>query len=228
MNMQVTWLGHAALAIAVGGRKLLIDPYLSENPAAAAKAGDVDADFILITHGHYDHIGDTLAIARRTGAIVLSTPGVARWLAAQGAGRVQEQGIGGKTAQPFGTLQLTKAVHDGSLPDRSSGGAPAGFVIISPEGRKAYIAGDTFLFDEMAAIGEENLDLAVLPIGGKFTMDPGDALRAVELLRPQAALPYHYGTWQMIQQDPERWKRDVEASTPTRVTVLKPGENLVI
>jgi L-ascorbate metabolism protein UlaG (beta-lactamase superfamily) len=228
MSMQITWLGHAALAIAVGGRKLLVDPYLSENPKAAAKAGNAEADFILVTHGHGDHIGDALAIARRTGAVILSTPGVARWLVAQGADRVQEQPIGGTIAQPFGGLQLTKAVHDGSLPDGSSGGAPAGFVITSPEGKRVYIAGDTGLFEEMAAIGGEGLDLAILPIGGKYTMDPGDALRAVNLLRPKAVLPYHYGTWKVIEQDADSWKREVEEKTPAKVFLLRPGESLTI
>ncbi len=226
MTTNITWLGHAALAITMGGKKLLVDPYLSENPLAAAKAGEVEADFILVTHGHHDHIGDALAIARRTGAVVIGTPGVARWLKAQGAARTQEQPIGTKAAFPFGGLQVTMAVHDGSLPDGSSGGLPAGFVIASPEGQRLYIAGDTFLFDDMVAIGTEGLDLAVLPIGGKYTMDPADALQAVKLLRPKAVLPYHYDTWKVIEQNPESWKRDVEVATPAKVVVLKPGGSM--
>jgi L-ascorbate metabolism protein UlaG (beta-lactamase superfamily) len=209
MTTNITWLGHAALAITMGGKKLLVDPYLSENPLAAAKAGEVEADFILVTHGHHDHIGDALAIARRTGAVVIGTPGVARWLKAQGAARTQEQPIGTKAAFPFGGLQVTMAVHDGSLPDGSSGGLPAGFVIASPEGQRLYIAGDTFL-----------------PIGGKYTMDPADALQAVKLLRPKAVLPYHYDTWKVIEQNPESWKRDVEVATPAKVVVLKPGGSM--
>jgi L-ascorbate metabolism protein UlaG (beta-lactamase superfamily) len=226
MSIHLVWLGHAVLEITVGGKVLLIDPYFSKNPAAAIRAERARADFILVSHGHHDHVGDAVAIAQRTGAEVISTPGVARWLTGQGAARTVGQEIGAVRTHPFGTLQLTKAVHDGKLPDGSPGGDPAGFVIGAESGERIYVAGDTFLFDEMADIGKGGIDLAVLPIGGKYTMDPKDALQAVKLLRPKRALPYHFGTWDIIEQDPNRWRRDVEAGTETEVTVLKPGEGM--
>jgi L-ascorbate metabolism protein UlaG (beta-lactamase superfamily) len=226
MSVHIVWLGHAALEIACGGKILLVDPYFTKNPAAAIRPEQARADFILVSHGHHDHIGDTVAIAQRTGAEVIANPGVARWLAGQGAARAAGQEIGAVKTHAFGTLQLTKAVHDGSLPDGSAGGEPAGFVIGAPEGERIYIAGDTFFFDEMAGIGAGGLDLAILPIGGKYTMDPADGLKAVRSLKPRRALPYHFGTWDIIQQDPLRWKREVEEATPVRVTVLQPGEGM--
>lgn len=220
----LTWYGHATLGLETGGYKILIDPFFSGNPAAAVSAETVAADFILVTHGHGDHIGDTAAIARRTGALVISNYEIATWLGNQGL-KTHGQHLGGGFKHPFGYLKLTLALHGSALPDGSYGGNPAGFLLTTNDGQKIYLAGDTGLFYDMKLIGEEGLDLAVLPIGDNFTMGPADALRAVKLLTPKTVIPIHFGTWGLIDQDPASWAAQVEKETTSRVVVLKPGEH---
>jgi L-ascorbate metabolism protein UlaG (beta-lactamase superfamily) len=222
--ITLTWYGHAALGLETGGKKILIDPYFSGNPAASTTAGKVNADFILITHGHGDHLGDTMDIAKRTGATVISNIEISRWLGKQG---LTAQGLqfGLQSVTPFGVLKLTQAVHGTGLPDGSDGGLPGGFLLMV-DGKKLYIAGDTALFDGMKSIGSEGLDLAVLPIGGFYTMDPDQALQAVKILAPKQVIPYHFNTWDKIVQDPHAWAARVEKETMTKVHVLKPGESL--
>lgn len=223
----LTWYGHAALGLETGGSHILIDPFFSGNPAAITSADAVQADFILVTHGHGDHLGDTVAIARRTGALVISNFEIASWLGNQGI-KTHPQHIGGGYRHPFGYLKLTPALHGSALPDGSYGGNPAGFLIATNDDKKIYIAGDTGLFGDMKLIGEEGLDLAVIPIGDNFTMGPDDALRAVRLLLPKVVIPIHYGTWKLIDQDPLAWAGRVEKETGVRVVVLKPGESFKI
>lgn len=223
----LTWYGHAALGLETGGSHILIDPFFSGNPAAITSADAVQADFILVTHGHGDHLGDTVAIARRTGALVISNFEIASWLGNQGI-KTHPQHIGGGYRHPFGYLKLTPALHGSALPDGSYGGNPAGFLIATNDDKKIYIAGDTGLFGDMKLIGEEGLDLAVIPIGDNFTMGPDDALRAVRLLLPKVVIPIHYGTWELIDQDPLAWAGRVEKETGVRVVVLKPGESFKI
>jgi len=222
MTTKLTWYGHAALGLETAGEKLLVDPYLSGNPAAAAAAETLAADYILLTHGHGDHLGDTLSIARRTGATVISNAEIASWLGKQGL-KTHAQHLGGGHRYPFGYLKLTLALHGSGLPDGTYGGNPAGFLLTTVDGKKLYIAGDTGLFGDMRLIGEEGVDLAVLPIGDNYTMGPDDALRAVKLLSPRHVIPYHYGTWELIAQDPAAWATRVEKETNTKVHVLKPG-----
>ncbi len=225
MPVKITWYGHATLGLEVDGYKILVDPFFTGNPAASTTADAVDADFILVSHGHGDHVGDTVSIAKRTGALVISNYEITNWLSSQGVSKVHPQHIGGGYHHPFGYLKLTFAIHGSGLPDGSYGGNPAGFLLTTKDGKKIYMAQDTGLFGDMKLIGDEGIDLAILPIGDNFTMGPDDALRAVKLLRPKHVIPIHYSTWPLIEQDPNAWAQRVEAETDARVHVLKPGES---
>lgn len=221
--IKLTWFGHATLGLETGGYKLLIDPFFSGNPSASTSADKVSCEFILVTHGHGDHVGDTVAIAKRTGALVISNFEIANWLGSQGVQNTHAQHIGGGYHHPFGYLKLTQALHGSALPDGSYGGNPTGFLLTTLDGRKLYLAGDTGLFGDMQLIGDEDLELAVLPIGDNFTMGPDDALRAVKLLRPKHVVPIHFGTWGVIDQDAGTWAIRVKAETGAEVHLLKPG-----
>ena len=222
MSTTLTWYGHATLGLETGGYKILIDPFFSGNPAASVSADEVAADYILISHGHGDHLGDTLDIVKRTGAKAISNAEIAGWLNNQGVD-AHGQHLGGGYAHPFGYLKLTLALHGSALPDGSNGGNPAGFLLTTNDGHKIYMACDTGLFGDMRLIGDEVIDLAVLPIGDNYTMGPADALRAVKLLEPKYAIPIHYNTWELIAQDPNAWAESVQADTSTQVIVLEPG-----
>lgn len=218
----LTWYGHATWGITIDDTHILIDPFFQHNPVAAITVDTVPADYIVVTHGHGDHVGDTVAIAQRTGAMVIANSEIVRWVKKQGVENVHAQHIGGGFHYPFGYLKLTIAVHGSSLPDGSYGGMPAG-VLISAAGKKIYHAGDTGLFASMQLIGDEGLDVAILPIGDNYTLGPDDALRAVKLLRPRIVIPMHYATWELIAQDPYAWAERVKAETTCQPIVLDIG-----
>lgn len=227
MSAKVTWFGHAAFALEIDSNKILIDPFLTDCPTSTVAADTVETDYIVVSHGHGDHVGDTVAIAKRTGATVISNFEIQNWLVQQGvaADKVHPQHIGGGFTYPFGYLKLTIAHHGSGLPDGSYGGNPAGLLFTIPEGKKIYFACDTGLFYDMKLIGEEGIDLAVLPIGDNFTMGPDDALRAVKLINPRVVIPVHYDTWELIAQDPRAWAERVEGETATKCVVISPGES---
>jgi len=227
MTTRLTWYGHATLGLETGGFQVLIDPFFTGNPAASVSADKVIADYILITHGHGDHVGDAIPIAKRTQATVISNHEIATWAGNQGV-KSHGQHLGGGYNHPFGYLKLTLALHGSALPDGSDGGNPAGFLLTTLDEKKIYLAGDTGLFGDMALIGEEGLDLAVIPIGDNFTMGPDDALRAVKLLKPKVVIPIHFGTWDLIAQDAAAWADRVNKQTGTQVVVLKPGESYTV
>ena len=225
MSIKLTWYSHACVLIQAGDTNLLVDPFISGNPLAPVGADEIQADFILVSHGHGDHVGDTVEIAKRTGATVISNFEIHNWLAAQGLQNLHPQHISGGFDYPWGRVKLTIAHHGSGLPDGSYGGNPCGFLFYIQD-RKIYHACDTGLFYDMKLIGEEGIDLAILPIGDNFTMGPDDALRAIKLINPKQVLPIHYDTFDVIRQDPAAWKNRVESETSARVTLLKPGEHL--
>ena len=225
MSVKITWFSHACLQIETNGTTLLVDPFITGNPLAPVAAEDLNPDYILVSHGHGDHVGDTVDIAKRTGATVVSNFEIHNWLAAQGVENGHPQHIGGGFDYPWGRVKLTIAHHGSALPDGSYGGNPCGFLFYI-QGKKIYHACDTGLFYDMKLIGEEGIDLAVLPIGDNFTMGPADALRAVRLIEPKQVLPIHYDTFDVIHQDPSAWKVLVEKQTGAMVALLKPGESL--
>lgn len=224
MTTSYTWYGHGTQGLDFDGTKVLVDPFFTGNPAASTTADKVAANFILISHGHGDHVADAVAVAKRTGALVISNFEIANWAGAQGV-ESHGQHLGGGFKHPFGYVKLTLALHGSALPDGSYGGNPAGFMITANDGKKVYLACDTGLFGDMSLLGDEGIDLATVPIGDNFTMGPDDALRAVKLLRPKHVIPVHYNTWGLIAQDAGDWAKRVEAETGAKAHVLKPGES---
>jgi L-ascorbate metabolism protein UlaG (beta-lactamase superfamily) len=227
MSNKITWYGHSALSLETGDYHILLDPYLSKNPASKTSAESVEADFIMVTHGHYDHIGDTVEIAKRTGAMVICNFEISNWLEERGVS-THAQHLGGGYQYPFGYVKLTLAFHGSGLPDGSYGGTPAGFLVYTNDGKKLYFAGDTALFSDMKLIGDAGLDLAVLPVGDNFTMGPDDAFKAVQFLHPKHVIPVHYDTWELIRQDLRAWVARVQSGTDTQVHRLEVGESFTL
>ena len=227
MNWTITWLGHSAFEIRGNGHSILIDAFLSGNPLAVTQPEALNPDLILLSHAHGDHLGDTLAIAKRTGATVVCNFEISNYLEARGA-KVHGQNPGGGYDHGIAHVKLTMAHHSSSFPDGTYGGEPNGFIITLPDGKRLYYAGDTSLFLDMQLIGEEGIDLAFLPIGDNFTMGPADSLRAIRLLKPRLVLPMHYNTWDVISQDASAWANHVSSVTDAQPIVLDPGGSYVL
>lgn len=228
--MIVTFLGHACVKLEQDGRSLIIDPYLTGNPLAAASADDIQADHILLTHGHGDHVGDTVSIAKRTGAQVVGTPELATFLGWQGVDNTVGMNIGGTYDLGYAKVKMVQAFHSSgyTLDDEQRIvylGMPTG-LIITWGGLTLLHAGDTGLFGDMKIIGERNdIDLAFIPIGDHFTMGPEDALTAAEWLKPKQVVPVHYDTFPPLRQDAAAYSRALEQKG-IKGTVLKPDDRL--
>ena len=222
----LTYLGHSAFLLEDAAQTVAIDPFLTGNPTASTTADAIAPGTILLTHAHNDHVGDTVAIAKRTGAKVIATFELGTWLEGQGVAGATPANHGGTVAFPGGTVKLTPAWHTSSYEHEGSfvaPGIPAGLVVRFG-GKTVYFAGDTCLFGDMALIGEEGLDVAVVPIGDHFTMGLEDAARAIGLLKPKIAIPCHFNTFAPIRQDPAEFKRLVEEHTAATGVILAPGQ----
>ena len=223
MTTKITWLGHSSFQMETSGKSILIDPFFEGNPVAQVSADDVNADVIIVTHGHGDHVGDTVSIASRTGALVISNFEIVTWLQSQGIENAHPMHIGGSHEFDFGTVKLTIAHHGSSLPDGSNGGNPTGVIIKTTDGN-VYFAGDTGLFSDMNLIAEESLAAAIIPVGDNFTMGPDDSIKATLFLQPRTVIPCHYNTWPLIEQDMDDWSRRIVAQTSAQPAVLQIGE----
>ncbi len=224
--MNITYLGHSCFLVETGRARLLIDPYLDENPRAAGKAADIRCDHVLISHGHEDHCADAEQIARANGALIIANYEIAEYFAAKGL-RAHGMNPGGGFNFPFGRVKLTIAHHTSSL---NAGlnpiymGVPCG-ILIEADGKRLYHAGDTALFLDMQLIGRGGLDAALLPIGDDFTMGPDDALDALDLLKPRLAVPMHYDTWPLIAQDADAFAA-AAAKRGHRVQAMRSGDSI--
>ena len=220
-ELTITYIGHSAFLLQGDGKTIAVDPFISGNPTATITADDVTPDVILVTHAHDDHVGDTVAIADRTGATVIAQVELANFLKGKGCA-VLTPNYGGTAKFDGGSVKLTPAWHTSTHSEGGPLGQPAG-MIVRFAGRTIYFAGDTALFLDMQLIGDEGIDVAVLPMGDYFTMGPEDALRAVKFVRPKHVIPCHYNTFPPIQQDADAFKTAVEGATSATVQVMAPG-----
>lgn len=224
MGIRFTWLGHSAFQMEIDGHTVLFDPFLTGNPLAAADPDTVEAELIFLSHGHGDHVGDCVRIARRTGAPIVTNVEIGRWLTAKGAPHTSGQNTGGTGDYGFCQAKFTIAFHSSSMPDGSYGGSPNGFIVTARDsGMRLYYAGDTALFSDMELIGDERIDVAFLPIGDFYTMGPADSLRAIKYLRPRFVVPMHYNTFPAIMQDAGGWANHVSSETNAVPIVIDPG-----
>ncbi|MFM7118179.1 MAG: metal-dependent hydrolase [Planctomycetota bacterium] len=227
MSIQITWFGHATWQIQAPPHWIIVDPFFDENPVCEKAAEKVECDYILLTHGHFDHVADAVSIAKRTGAEVLCNYEISNWLLKQGVASVVGMNLGGSFKTKFGSVKMTPALHSSMLPDGTDGGLAGGFILESGNNR-IYFAGDTALFSDMSLIARKPIDVAILPIGDLFTMGVEDSIEAIKLLKPEYVLPSHYGTWPPIHQDVKDWANRVKAQTSAVPIVLKSGESFTL
>jgi L-ascorbate metabolism protein UlaG (beta-lactamase superfamily) len=231
ITMNIIFHGQSCVEIRLKDHSLIIDPFLNHNPIAVTKAEEISVDYIFITHGHGDHVGDSLEIAKRNNATIIAPNDLGRYMAFQGA-TVHGMGIGGQFQFPFGTVKLTLALHDSSYnppgtEENIYTGMAVGF-LITAEGKTIYHAGDTGLFGDMQLLGKlHKIDLAFLPIGDNYTMGPQDAVIAAQFLQAKLVVPMHYNTFPALKQDPQAFIENL-ASEGIKGIVMDPGQNLEI
>jgi L-ascorbate metabolism protein UlaG (beta-lactamase superfamily) len=205
--MKVSYHGHSVVKVEANGKTILFDPFLTGNSLTDLKAEDISADVILLTHGHNDHVGDTVSIAKRNGSLVIAPFELATFLSKKGV-TVHPMHIGGSYKFDFGTVKLTQAFHGSSYEENDQiiyTGMPCG-ILLTMDGKTIFHAGDTALFSDMKLIGERNnIDIAFLPIGDNFTMGPEDAAQASKWLKAKLSVPIHFGTFPIIEKDPEEF-----------------------
>lgn len=230
MGLTIQWIGHSCFTLEADGHQVLIDPFITSNPITTITPDQFNPEVILLSHAHGDHVGvtddhpagDTIAIAQRTGAVVVCNFEMGNWFAAKGLENLVQGNPGGTYNGEFLDAKWTQAFHSSSFGDGSYGGQPNGF-IITIDGKKLYFAGDTSLFGDMTLIGEEGLDVAFLPIGDLFTMGTADSIKAVKMLKPKFVVPMHYNTFPPIAQDVSHWAEQINRQTGAQPIVLDPG-----
>ena len=226
--MNVTYYGHSSFLFEIEGSKVLFDPFISPNPLASAiDVATIEADYLLLSHGHGDHVADAEAVGQRTGAEVVAIAEIAGWFGNKGLKAAYPMNIGGKVKLPFGTVKMVAAAHSSSLPDGSYGGLAAGFVI-EAEGKTFYFAGDTALTYDMKLIGEQHkLDFALLPIGDNYTMGIDDALVAANWVGASKIIGMHHDTFPVIKIDQEAAKQQAQQAGKELV-LLQIGETITL
>jgi L-ascorbate metabolism protein UlaG (beta-lactamase superfamily) len=222
--MDIRFLGHAAFELSDGSTSVLIDPFLTGNPKAAVAADQLSPRAILLTHGHADHIGDTVSIATRAGSDVVAIVEIANELSTDGVEHVHDPNLGGTVSLEWGSVKLVPAWHTSTTP-KGAVNVPAGLIVRFGD-RTIYHLGDTCLFSDLGLIGETEgpIDVALMCIGGHYTMDRHDAVHAAKLIGAKQVIPCHYDTFPPIETDAQAFKSEVESDTSSEVVVLKPGE----
>ncbi len=223
--MEIRFLGHSCFELIEGDTRVLVDPFLSDNPIAAVGADEVDPTHIFLTHGDFDHYGDIEEIARRTGAQVVAASEIAGELTEAGLENVADPNIGGTVTFDWGWVKLTPAWHTSVTP-KGQVNVPAG-LLINIGGKTVYHLGDTALFSDLNLVAGRGdpIDVALMCIGGHYTMDRIDAVTAAEFVGATTVIPCHYNTFPPIETDAEAFKADVEAETSSKVQILQPGES---
>jgi len=227
--IRITYHGHACFSLETDGLNLLTDPFISENPLATVKAESLNPDYILLSHGHPDHVGDAIEIARRCDAIIIAPFELVQFCLGRGVKKTIPMNIGGNYNEPSFSLKMTIAHHSSAYIDNSDiiyTGSPCGY-LITLQGKTIYFAGDTALFKDMSTIAASPIHLALLPIGDRFTMGLEDAKKAVEMLHPDLVIPMHYNTWEIIKQDPEKFIASID-DLGCRGVVLGIEEHLML